>query len=258
MTATEFDRIPHFPILTLLHPRAQTRLVVGLAAAGALLWRVAVGRFGVPVWVASASVLGLLLLPGALKWLDDRRRYGATLMTLSILLAAQGFHTIEHTSQMIQYHLLKWPPFASSGLISAANAEWIHFVWNWAVVMVTLYLVRGGMRNLWAWLLLAWATAHALEHAYLLARYIALRAELAQMGFPTLSAQGLPGVLGRDGWLAKSAATQGTFFCRLPGVTTASRIDVHFWWNAGEIVLLLLAAHIFLRSRLAHSVERET
>ncbi len=258
MTATEFDRIPHFPILTLLHPRAQTRLVVGLAAAGALLWGVAVGRFGVPVWVASASVLGLLLLPGALKWLDERRRYGATLMTLSILLAAQGFHTIEHTSQMIQYHLLKWPPFASSGLISAANAEWIHFVWNWAVVMVTLYLVRGGMRNLWAWLLLAWATAHALEHAYLLARYIALRAELAQMGFPTLSAQGLPGVLGRDGWLAKSAATQGTFFCRLPGVTTASRIDVHFWWNAGEIVLLLLAAHIFLRSRLAHSVERET
>jgi hypothetical protein len=159
---------------------------------------------------------------------------------------------------MIQYHLLKWPPFASSGLISAANAEWIHFVWNWAVVVVTLYLVRGGMRNFWAWLLLAWATAHALEHAYLLARYIALRAELAQMGFPTLSAQGLPGVLGRDGWLAKSAATQGTFFCRLPGVTTASRIDVHFWWNAGEIVLLLLAAHIFLRSRLAHGVERET
>ena len=42
-------------------------------------------------------------------------------------------------------------------------------------------------------------------------------------------------------------ATQGTFLCRLPAVTTANRLDVHFWWNAGEAVLLFLAADRFLR-----------
>jgi hypothetical protein len=82
------------------------------------------------------------------------------------------------------------------------------------------------------------------------ARYLEMRGELARLGFPSLSAQGLPGVLGRDGWLARSPATQGTFLCRLPGLTTAPRIDVHWWWNAGEITLLLASAHTFLRSRL--------
>jgi hypothetical protein len=119
------------------------------------------------------------------------------------------------------------------------------------VVFATIYLVRGGMRNLWAWLLLIWATAHALEHAYMFVRYLDLLRELQQMGFPQLSAQGLPGVLGRDGWLARSELTQGTFLCRLPGVTTAIRLDVHFWWNIGEIALLLLAADRFLRARFA-------
>src|SRR5689334_20251659 len=134
MTSADLDRSPRFPVLALLHPRAQTRALVALAVAGALLWGIAVWSFRAPVWVASAGVLGLLLLPGVMKWLDDRRRYGPTAMMLSMLLAAQGFHTTEHISQVIQYHLLKWPPFASSGLISAANAEWVHFVWNWAVV----------------------------------------------------------------------------------------------------------------------------
>jgi hypothetical protein len=61
-----------------------------------------------------------------------------------------------------------------------------------------------------------------------------------------VTAQGLPGVLGRDGWLARSPASQGTFLCRLPGLTTATRLDVHFWWNIGEITLLLLAGNTFL------------
>jgi hypothetical protein len=260
MTTAEFSRPPRSPVLALLHPRERTRAVAALALIGVLWWCAAVWLLRTPVWVASASVLALLLLPGALKWRDDLRRYGPTVMALSILLAAQGFHTIEHISQVVQFHLLKWPPFASSGLISAANAEWIHFTWNWAVVAATAYLLRGGMRSVWAWLLLAWATAHALEHAYLFARYLDMRAELARMGFSSLSAQGLPGVLGRDGWLAKSAATQGTFLCRLPGLTTATRIDVHFWWNLGEIVLLLAAAHVFLRTRLvthSHSTKNE-
>jgi hypothetical protein len=44
--------------------------------------------------------------------------------------------------------------------------------------------------------------------------------------------------------------TQGTFICTLPGLTTAMRLDVHFWWNAIEMLLLLCAGSVFLRSRL--------
>ena len=73
-------------------------------------------------------------------------------------------------------------------------------------------------------------------------------ADLRQMGVTGVTAQGLPGVLGRDGWLVRSAVTQDTFLCRLPAVTTATRLDVHFWWNMGELALLLPAAHSFLRA----------
>jgi hypothetical protein len=249
-TSATIGRVPRFPILALLHPREQTRLVIGTLAIGLLLWFGIVWLLGWPVWVASAAVLALLLVPGVLKWRADLRRHGAVIMMLSVLLVAQGFHSVEHAVQEIQYHILHWPPFASSGLISAANAEWVHFVWNWAVVATIAYLVCRGMRTSWAWLLLAWSVAHALEHAYMLVRYLEVVRELRLLGFPTVSAQGLPGVLGRDGWLARGDLTQGTLLCRLPGLTTAPRIDVHFWWNAGEIVLLLLAAHTFLRTHL--------
>ncbi len=259
MHQSGLSRLPRFPILTLLHPRAQTRTVCVLLVLGSFAAALAVRLAGVPTWIASAGILALLLIPSIQKWRDDRVRYGSTVMVLSVLLAAQGFHSVEHAAQWIQYHVLHWPPFVSNGLISAANAEWVHFVWNWAVVAVTLYLVRSGMRNVWTWLLLLWATAHALEHAYMFIRYLDMVQELQQLGFPQLSAQGLPGVLGRDGWLARSPATQGTFLCRLPGFTTVPRIDVHFWWNIGEMILLLLGAHTFLRDRLplAHTAEAD-
>ena len=251
MSAVEQGSTPRFPILALLHPRERTGVILAALAVGLALWYGAVGLLHRPVWVGTALALAVLLAAGALKWRDDLRRHGAAVTVLSVLLAAQGFHSLEHAAQMVQYHLLLWPPFASSGLISAANSEWVHFVWNWLVVGAIVFLVaRGGMRNVWTWLLLAWSLAHAIEHAYMFARYLMMVDELGRLGFPALSAQGLPGLLGRDGWLARAPTTQGTFLCRLPGLTTAPRIDVHFWWNAGEIILLLVAAHAFLRERM--------
>jgi hypothetical protein len=250
MSAVEYESIGRFPILALLHPRERTALVLAALGLGVALGFAAVGPLRQPLWVGSAVALAVLLGAGVLKWRDDLRRYGVAVTVLSVLLVAQGFHSVEHGVQEFQYHILQWPPFASSGLISAANSEWVHFVWNWLVVGTVASLVlRGGMRNVWAWLMLAWSLAHAIEHAYMFARYLELRAELNQLGIPALSAQGLPGILGRDGWLARNPATQGTFLCRLPGVTTAPRIDVHWWWNAGEVVLLLAAAHAFLRQK---------
>lgn len=236
---------PVLPLLTLLDPREQTRtmlilLVVGVAAAA-----VGMRWWGVPLWVATVAVLLILLAPAVLKWRADLRHFGATAMVMSVLLAMQGFHSVEHAAQLIQYHLLGWPMRSSGGLISAANAEWIHFVWNWLVLAVVVYLVRAGVRNPWAWLLLAWSLAHSLEHTYLFVRYLAVLDELGRLGAANTPAQGLPGVLGRDGWLASSAATQGTFLCRLPGLTTVVRLDVHFWWNTGETLLMILAANTY-------------
>lgn len=92
-----------------------------------------------------------------------------------------------------------------------------------------------------------------MEHTYLFIRYQQVLSELHQMNIFSVTAQGLPGILGRDGWLARSAATKGTFLCTLPGLTTAMRLDVHFWWNVIEMLLLLCAGSLFLRSRLARS-----
>ena len=55
------------------------------------------------------------------------------------------------------------------------------------------------------------------------------------------------GIIGRDGWLARSVWTQGTIICSVPGLTTASRLDVHFWWNVIEMSLLAVSGHVFLR-----------
>lgn len=236
---------PTWPLLELLDPREQTRALLILAAVGVTAGAVGVRWWGLPLWGATVAVLLLLLLPAILKWRGDLHRFGATAMVISILLTMQGFHSIEHAAQLIEYHLLNWPIRVSSGLISAANAEWIHFIWNWTVLLIAAYLLRAGMRNPWAWLLLAWSLAHSLEHTYLFVRYLETLGELRRMGVTNVPAQGLPGVLGRDGWLASSTATQGTFLCRLPGLTTAPRLDIHFWWNTGETTLMILAASAY-------------
>jgi hypothetical protein len=238
------------PLLTLLHPREHGPAVVLTFGLGLLAGAAQVRVLGLPLWMAAATMLAMLLVPGALKWRADARRYGRAAMLLSALLAAQGFHAAEHIAQWVQFHMLGWSARASTGLLSPANAEWVHFVWNWVVLLCVIALIVGGMRGPWAWLLLAWAGAHTLEHSYLFVRHLQVLAELRQMGVAGVSAQGLPGVLGRDGWLARSDLTRGTFLCTLPGLTTANRLDVHFWWNVGETALLLIAADQFLRGVL--------
>jgi hypothetical protein len=39
-------------------------------------------------------------------------------------------------------------------LISAANSEWGHFLWNWGVLLVMLRLYWLGLRNPWAYVML--------------------------------------------------------------------------------------------------------
>ncbi len=238
-----------WPLLRLLHPREYGRASLAAIAMGLLVGVVGVRGLGWPLWVASAIALAAFLVPTALKWRTDWRRFGLTVTLLGALLTVQGLHTIEHIAQWTQYHLLFWSMRQSSGLISPANAEWVHFVWNWGVLISVALLVRGGLRNIWAGFLLGVALAHTLEHTYAFVRYLMVLAELRNLGVTNITAQGLPGILGRDGWLARSAWTQGTFLCSIPGLTTAIRLDVHFWWNVIEMTLLGLAGHVYLRNR---------
>lgn len=241
---------PYLGVPVLLNPG---RLAPAAAAAGAagvaVAW--ALSRFwGFPLWTLTLTVLVALLPVGIVKWRDDRLRYGSTVMLLSIILVAQGVHTIEHIVQWVQYYVLYLPARRSNGLLSAANAEWVHFVWNWAVLLVVLALLRGGMRNWWTMLLLAVTVAHTVEHTYMFVRHLQVLDELYRLDVYSVRAQGLAGILGRDGWLARSPLTQNTFICSLPGLTTAMRLDVHFWWNVIEMGLLLAAGTVFLRGRI--------
>jgi hypothetical protein len=135
----------------------------------------------------------------------------------------------------------------SNGLLSPANSEWVHFVWNWLVLAAVVLLLRSGMRGSWIWLLLAVAFFHTVEHTYTFIRYQIILRELTAMDVLNVTAQGLPGIVGRDGWLARSEWTRGTWICSLPGLTTAVRLDIHFWWNTLEMALLLVAGHRHLR-----------
>jgi hypothetical protein len=237
-------------LLTLLHPRGQARLLVAALLGGLLLGWLLVSRLAMPIWFATVLGLGLLLYPAARKWREDRRSYGTAVMALSVLLATQGFHTVEHLAQWAQYYLLGWPLKASSGLISPLNAEVVHFSWNWMVLVAVAFLLRTRLRTPWMWLLLLWAAAHAAEHTYMFANYLAEVRRLDALGLPLDAAQGLPGVFGRGGWLATNAAAspQLAWVCSIaPALAKAPRLDVHFWWNIGEVTLLLVAAQAGMR-----------
>lgn len=236
----------------LLNPRAFTPHYLIAIGLGAVVGFIGMQRFGWPLWLSSAIILAILLISISLKSRTDLKRYGLTVALLGALLTVQGFHTIEHIAQWVQYHLLFWSMRQSSGLISPANAEWVHFVWNWGVLLAVLILVRGGLRNIWAGFLLGVALAHTIEHTYTFIRYFIVLQELRELGVTNVTAQGLPGILGRDGWLARSAWTQGTILCSIPGLTTAIRLDVHFWWNVLEMSLLALAGSVFLRRTNNH------
>jgi hypothetical protein len=239
-------------LLWLLHPRGQLRWFASAIIAGSCIGWLAMTRLSVPLWSAVVLTLGLLIYPAARKWHLDRQHWGTPVMVLSILVVTQGLHTVEHVAQWVQYHLLHWPLKAASGLISPLNAEIVHFGWNVAVLVVVVGLIGAGLRNRWMWLLLVWAAAHTAEHTYLFINYLEEVHRLSIAGSPLNAAQGLPGILGKNGWLANNQNLAGplAWLCTsVPGLTSAPRLDVHFWWNVGEIGLLLPAAHVSMRRR---------
>jgi len=245
-------------LFSLLHPRGQARLFAGALVVGLLAGWLSVTQLSLPLWGAAVSVIGLLIYPAVQKWRQDRQRLGTPAMVLSILLVTQSLHSVEHAAQWVQYHVLGWPLSAANGLISPLNAEIVHFSWNLAMLLVVVWLIAAGLRNRWMWLLLLWASAHTAEHIYLFITYLQEVQRLASEGLLLSGAQGLPGFLGKGGWLATNTPATGpvAFLCTLAsGLTSAPRLDIHFWWNVGEIGLLLPAARVSMHRRTTKRTE---
>jgi hypothetical protein len=220
-------------------------LVPGRDALGLALLATAAVAIGIGVGVlrGGAHVAGVLaLVGGALSYaLAVGRVAGAGVALLALLLVAQAGHSVEHVVQLAQVYLLDLPGVASQGFLVVANVEWVHALWSSGVALGAIALLAFGLRTPWAWLLLLWSLAHAGEHGYLLFRALQVQAAMADLGVPAASAvQALPGILGRDGWLATSPFA--SWCSSVPGLVTAPRPVVHFVWNAGEMLLLVAAA----------------
>jgi hypothetical protein len=153
------------------------------------------------------------------------RRRGRTRVVLEALLLVQALHLGEHVVQMIQLHVLGWPPALARGVVSQLDIEKVHFVWNVGVVVALGWLVIRGARSPWLMATLVWAALHTGEHGFLLSRALLSGVE------------GAPGILGAGGWLARQGWD-------VPGLTTWSRASVHLAWNAVEVGLLALASAV--------------
>ncbi len=198
---------------------------------------------GLPLWVATLLIVSLLAGPLLLKWLEDRDTWGTSLMLLSVLLVTQLFHTLEHVIQWVQFHVFGLPAARSNGLISVLDAEVIHFSWNVAVwAMISYLLIKGMKKTAWGWALWLFATAHTIEHSYMFVNYL------------RSGVQRLPGILGKGGWLAQNSDVAPVqLICTFaPALKTATRLDVHFWWNLGEILLIVVAGQIAVKRGLLH------
>ena len=122
----------------LIPERRWLALVLGVVAILMTVLGMAIGQ---PLWRAALPGTFLFTAAGLVRWYHDRSTYGQVIALMVALLTFQGGHGLEHLAQWVQYHLLGYTARASSGLISAANSEWVHFVWNWGVLAVMLRIL---------------------------------------------------------------------------------------------------------------------
>jgi hypothetical protein len=144
------------------------------------------------------------------------------LILFYVLAASQGGHFLEHVAQVTQIHLLGVPGPQARGVVGALDLEWVHIIWNSAVLVATAALVAVYRRNPWLWATLLFALWHELEHLYIMRAFLAT------------------GVVGTPGLLATGGAFRGGLPLRRP--------DLHFLYNLVETSALLLAFFYQLRA----------
>jgi hypothetical protein len=191
---------------------------------------------------AAITSAGLVALPIELALRSRLASLHRGLLVLGAVLIVQGLHTVEHVVQIIQSYRLDRVGARSLGVVSGLNVEWVHFGWNWLAWLGVVFAWRLGVRGFWMLALILWITAHSLEHTYMLWHYLSVTSKLNGLGLPRSGAsQVLPGILGRDGWLARDVpATRRV----LGPLVAAPRVAVHFWWNVGEVSLLVAATRM--------------
>jgi hypothetical protein len=140
-----------------------------------------------------------------------------------ILLATQAGHVVEHAAQMVELHVLDLPPAGAKGLLGFVDIEWVHFLWSTYILVMSAILLRRFHWNRWLLLAVILGSWHELEHAVLLATYLAT------------GVAGTPGILARGGVVGLAI----------------SRPDLHFLYNAMLTVLLLLAYRAETRRPMA-------
>jgi hypothetical protein len=177
---------------------------------------------GLAFGIAQGWSLWVIGLAATIPWLPffaieafrARRAYG-WLALFYLLAITQSGHVLEHTTQMIQIHLLKLNPPHNHGIFGQFDIEWVHLVWNSLVLAAILLLTWRFPANRWLMLALAFATWHQIEHSYIMFRFLSTGAE------------GTPGLLAAGGHLG--------------GGLPITRPDLHFLYNLIETTPLLIA-----------------
>ncbi len=225
------------PRVTRLNFPTSVPLLVGIA-----MFVVAWASKSMTMLLAASAVtsVGMVLYPVRAAIQGRLSAMPRALLAVGAVLLLQGLHTVEHVVQVVEWYRLDRPGAKSLGIVSSLNVEWVHFSWNWIAWFVVLVAFAKGIRGPWMIALLAWITAHSLEHTYMLVHYLQLRNNLRALGLPPLGvSEVLPGVLGRDGWLSRNAVGLRS---TLGPLASAPRTAIHFWWNMGELTLMVMAA----------------
>jgi hypothetical protein len=152
-------------------------------------------------------------LAGATAALGSLRAEPA-LALFYVLAATQGGHFLEHVVQMVQIHLLGIPGPRAQGVVGALDLEWVHFIWNSAVLAGTYALVAAYPCNRWLWATAGLAGWHEIEHAFILVTFL------------TTGVVGTPGLLSFGGALG--------------GGLPLARPNLHFLYNLVETTPLIL------------------
>lgn len=147
------------------------------------------------------------------------------LALFSLIALTQTAHVLEHVAQMVQIHVLGLRGLAARGVVGQLDLEWVHFIWNTAVVVVLALLLVRYRANRWLVIATAIASWHLIEHDVIMQSFLAT-------GIP-----GSPGLLASGGLTGRG----------LPIV----RPDLHFLYNLVETAAILWALLVQLRSSSA-------
>jgi hypothetical protein len=133
----------------------------------------------------------------------------------TLLLLAQLAHFGEHVAQLVQLHLLDLTGSDARGIVGQLDIEWVHFGWNAGVVVILGALLVRSRSDPWLVAACVFAAWHLVEHDVIMRSFL-------ETGIP-----GSPGLLAAGG--------------AINGGLPLSRPDLHFVYNAAEVILIAAA-----------------